>query len=103
MTYPTNIEAKNLRYLLKNIPIPNKQHYLKSIIDKVESFITRLRWKACFSRNQTNAIPITQQISVLSQTLHHHRMESLPLSKMEFMIWCDLSDLNQLEIIFNPR
>ena len=26
--------------------MPAKQHYLKSMIDKVESFITRLRWKA---------------------------------------------------------
>ena len=48
MTYPTNMEVKNLGYSLKNIiPIPTKQH-LKYMIDKVESFITRLRWKACF-------------------------------------------------------
>ena len=46
-TYPTNMEAKNLGCSLKNIPIPTKQHYLKSMADKVESFITRLRWKAC--------------------------------------------------------
>ena len=63
MTYPTNVEAKNLGYSLKNIiPIPTKQHYLKYMIDKVESFITRLRWKAyffekpdqCNSNNSTN-------------------------------------------------
>ena len=48
MTYPTNMEAKNLGYSLKNIPIPGKQHYLKSVIDKVESLIIRLRWKAPF-------------------------------------------------------
>ena len=61
-TYPTNIEAKNLGYSLKNILIPTKQHYLKSMIDKVEGFITRLRWKAyffekpdqCNSNNSTN-------------------------------------------------
>ena len=33
---------------MKNIPIPPKQHYLKSMMEKVESFITRLRWKAYF-------------------------------------------------------
>ena len=63
MTYPTNVEVKNLWYSLKNIiPIPTKQHYLKYMIDKVESFITRLRWKAyffekpdqCNSNNSTN-------------------------------------------------
>ena len=42
--------------------------------------------KHIFSRNQTNATPITQQILVLSQTLHHHRMKSLPLSKMDLMM-----------------
>ena len=63
MTYPTNVEVKNLGYSLKNIiPIPTKQHYLKYMIDKVESFIARLRWKAyffekpdqCNSSNSTN-------------------------------------------------
>ena len=63
MTYPTNVEVKNLWYSLKNIiPIPTKQHYLKYMIGKVESFITRLRWKAyffekpgqCNSNNSTN-------------------------------------------------
>ena len=63
MTYPTNVEVKNLGYSLKNIiPIPTKQHYLKYMIDKVERFITRLRWKAyffekpdqCNSNNSTN-------------------------------------------------
>ena len=59
-TYPTNMEAKNLGYSLKNIPIPTKQHYLKSMIDKVEHFITRLRWKAYFfekpdQRNSNNS------------------------------------------------
>ena len=33
---------------MKNIPIPPKQRYLKSMMEKVESFITRLRWKAHF-------------------------------------------------------
>ena len=40
------MEVKNLGYSLKNIPIPTQQHYLKSMIEKVESFITRLRWNA---------------------------------------------------------
>ena len=42
------MEAKNLGYLLKNIPIPIKLHYLKSKTDKVENFIIRLRWKPYF-------------------------------------------------------
>lgn len=39
-------------YSLKNIPIPTKNTYLKSMISKVESFITRMRWKAIFFLNK---------------------------------------------------
>ena len=42
------MEARNLGYSMKNVPIPPKQRYLKSMMQKVESFITRLRWKAHF-------------------------------------------------------
>ena len=40
------MEARNLGYSMKNIPIPTKQSYLKSMMEKVEYFITRSRWKA---------------------------------------------------------
>ena len=98
MTYPTNVEVKNLGYSLKNIiPIPTKQHYLKYMIGKVESFITRLRWKAYFFEkpdqcNSSNSTNFGFESDVTRS----------PLSKMDFMIWCDLSNLNQSEIIFNP-
>ena len=42
------MEARNLGYSMKKILIPPKQRYLKSMMEKVESFITRLRWKAYF-------------------------------------------------------
>ena len=41
-----NMEAKNFGYLLKNIPIPPKSKYTKCMVEKVESFVGRLRWKA---------------------------------------------------------
>ena len=40
------MEVKNYGYSLKNIPIPSKSRYLKCMVEKVESFIRRLRWKA---------------------------------------------------------
>ena len=46
------MEARNLGYSMKNIPVPPKQRYLKSMIEKVESFITRLRWKAHFLKKR---------------------------------------------------
>ena len=33
---------------MKNIPIPNKNAYLKNLIFKLESFLKRRRWKAYF-------------------------------------------------------
>ena len=95
------MEANNLGYSLKNIPIPTKQH--KSMTDKVEGFITRLRGKAYFfekpdQRNSNNSTNFGFKSNVRPP-----QNESLPLSKMDFMIWCDLSNLNQSEIIFNPR
>ena len=35
-------------YSTKNIPIPPKNSYLKSLIEKVENVIKRMRWKAFF-------------------------------------------------------
>ena len=42
------MESENLGYSLKNIPIPSKTNYLKSMMGKVENFIKRIRWKAHF-------------------------------------------------------
>ena len=35
-------------YSLKNIPIPSKNSYFMTMLEKVESFIRRIRWKAYF-------------------------------------------------------
>ena len=45
------MESKNLGYSLKNIPIPSKASYLKSMIDKVENFIKKILWKVHFFDN----------------------------------------------------
>ena len=39
----TNMEARNLGYSMKNIPIPPRQGYLKNMMEKVENFISKLR------------------------------------------------------------
>ena len=102
MTYPTNVEINNLGYSLKNIiPIPTKQH-LKYMIGKVESFITRLRWKAyffekpdqCDSNNSTNF--------GFESNVTPTQSEKLTPFENGLYDWCDLSNLNQSEIIFNP-
>ena len=44
-----DMEKVNLKYLMKNIPLPSKQADLQSMLEKTESFIKRLRWKAFFA------------------------------------------------------
>ena len=45
-------------YSLKNIPIPSRDNYLRNLIEKVESVLKRMRWKAHFflkgEKNQEN-------------------------------------------------
>ena len=48
-------ERINLGYSLKNIPIPGNQHYLKCLLDKLNSFIRRLRWKVFYFDNQSDS------------------------------------------------
>ena len=40
------MEVKNYGYSLKNILIPSKSRDLKCMVEKVECFLRRLRWKA---------------------------------------------------------
>ena len=42
------MEKVNFSYSLKNIPTPNKRTYKLQLIEKIELFIKKLRWKAIF-------------------------------------------------------
>ena len=42
------MERANYNYVLKNIPIPIKNTYLKNMITKVEAIVRSMRWKAYF-------------------------------------------------------
>ena len=37
---------------MKNIPIPSTNHYMKCLIDKLDSFTRQIRWKALFFNTQ---------------------------------------------------
>ena len=45
-TLQTDMEPVNLGYSDKNIPIAKPREYLKCLIEKTESFLRRVRWKA---------------------------------------------------------
>ena len=44
----------NIKYSLKNIPIPHQDTYLKRLIDQVEKVLQRIRWKTFFFLNPQN-------------------------------------------------
>ena len=48
------MEKLDINYSLKNIPIPNNESYLKSLMKKIEEFLTRMRWKAFFFEKGEN-------------------------------------------------
>ena len=53
------MEAKNLGYSTKNIPLSNKEVYIKELIGKTEHFLRRLRWKVYhFLKNNEDEIEI---------------------------------------------
>lgn len=45
-TLRTNMETVNLEYSTKNIPIAQPKEYMKCLLEKTESFLRRVRWKA---------------------------------------------------------
>ena len=50
------MNPKDFGYSLKNIPIPHKISYTKALVEKTESFLKRMRWKAHFYLNKTDDV-----------------------------------------------
>ena len=48
------LKKASLEYSLKNIPIPNRNAHLRSIINKTEEFLQRVRWKVHFFENPSD-------------------------------------------------
>ena len=56
-----NMEKINYNYSLKNIPTPSITSYQLKLIEKVESVIKRMRWKAHFFLNGDNTEEIRKE------------------------------------------
>ena len=52
----TNMEAKNLRYSMKNIPIPLKQCCLNNMMEKVESFNHKIKMESTFFNEKEHLV-----------------------------------------------
>ena len=68
-------------YSLKNIPIPSRDNYLRNLIEKVESVLKRMRWKAYFflkgEKNQEN----TNHFGLSSNKTHPTILELNPFEE----------------------
>ena len=47
------MEKINFKYSIKNIPITSERVYLLQLMEKIEMFITRTRWKAIYFNSKT--------------------------------------------------
>ena len=58
------MNPKDFGYSLKNIPIPHKISYTKALVEKTESFLKRMRWKAHFYLTKTDDVNTTNRESL---------------------------------------
>ena len=91
-----NLEAKNFGYSLKNIPVPSKANYLKSLVEKIESLIIRMRWKALFFSNDDN-----DSIKELKETYGFRSKKTPPQHELLKAFEEDLIDLIR-KVEFEP-
>ena len=52
-------------YSLKNIPVPSRIYYKLQLIDKIESVIKRMRWKAHFFLNNNKKTKKKRNVKLL--------------------------------------
>ena len=48
----TTMDKVNFHYSFKKIPLSKRDNYRKNLVQKVESFIKRIKWKAFFFERQ---------------------------------------------------
>ena len=46
------MEKSEIKYSLKNIPIPSRESNQLNLIDKIESLVKRMRWRVFYYLNQ---------------------------------------------------
>ena len=55
------MEKVNFNYLLKNIPTLSRLSYQLKLIEKIESVIKQMRWKALFFLKDNNSNEATRE------------------------------------------
>ena len=81
------MEKSEIKCSLKNIPIPSKESYQLNLIDKVESLVKRMRWRAFFYLNQQKCNNEIKEIFGFKSRSVHHPVPILFLSKKTYRTW----------------
>ena len=67
------MEKLDIDYSLKNIPIPSNESYLIKLIEKIESVVKRMRWRAHFFLQEKHESNIRREdVGFKSKSLHHN-------------------------------
>ena len=64
------MEQVRFNYSMKNIPIPPRNSYIKSLIEKTESVIKRMRWKA-FLYDKPDTDNTDRKLDSNQENAHH--------------------------------
>ena len=84
-----NMIKFNLGYSLKNIPIPPRNSYLKTLIVQTENFIKRLRWRVFWHQSRKNSAEKStlDRYLYLSRIIHHRQTNCKQILKMICTSW----------------
>jgi len=70
-----NFQVKDFEYSTKNIPLANKNTFLQKLIEKTESLIQRMCWKAFFFLNPNSDTQTKETYGFNSKRLPPHVKE----------------------------
>ena len=66
------MEKSEIKYSLKNIPVPSKKSYQLNLIDKIKSLVKHMRWRAFYYLKQQKCDhEIKASFGFKSGSIHH--------------------------------
>ena len=81
------MEKSEIKYSLKNIPIPSKESNQLNLIDKIESLVKRMRWRVFYYLNQQKCDNNINETFGFKSRKVHHLLPILFHSKKIYQIW----------------
>ena len=90
---------------MKNIPTPSHQSYKLLLTDKIESVITRMRWKTYFfMKNKAATLEEPSKETYRFKSKHHpSQSKYLEASEKTCLTWPTHSNLDAYAMTFNKK